>query len=136
MTTTATQHTAEQQVRSLIQDVYAAWEANDAAAFAALYTPEATAALPGSFRNGREAIRAEMAAGFAGPLKGSTVRDRIDGVRLLGADAQSAIVTARSAVGGGGPGAGPPPGGGGAPGGAPPPGAATWQVAAYHNCAD
>ncbi len=37
-----------------------------------------------------------MAAGFAGPLKGSQVRDEVQSVRHLGADA--AIVVSRSAV--------------------------------------
>jgi len=37
-----------------------------------------------------------MAAAFAGPLKGSRVRDEVQSVRRLGADA--AVVVSRSAV--------------------------------------
>ncbi|AJF67229.1 SgcJ/EcaC family oxidoreductase [Streptomyces vietnamensis] len=98
MATTTAQDTAEQQVRSVIDAVYAAWAANDADAFVAVYTPDATSALPGSFRDGRERIRAAMAAGFEGPLKGSTVRDEIHSVRFLGECRDSAVVVARSAV--------------------------------------
>lgn len=90
--------TDEQQVRSVIDTVYAAWAANDADAFVTVYTPDATATLPGSFRNGREEIRAAMAAGFAGPLKGSTVRDETYSVRFLGERCDAAVVVGRSSV--------------------------------------
>ncbi|GAA4979605.1 SgcJ/EcaC family oxidoreductase [Yinghuangia aomiensis] len=90
--------TPERQVRAVIDTVYAAWAANDADAFVTVYTPDATATLPGSFRNGREQIRAAMAAGFAGPLKGSTVRDEIGSVRFLGGRGDAAVVVGRSCV--------------------------------------
>jgi uncharacterized protein (TIGR02246 family) len=62
----------------------------------ASYTEDATSILPGSYSAGRAATRDRMAAGFAGPLKGSQVRDEVQSVRHLGADA--AIVVTRSAV--------------------------------------
>ncbi|WP_086827824.1 SgcJ/EcaC family oxidoreductase [Streptomyces sp. NRRL B-24572] len=99
VTTTTPQDTAaEQQVRSVIDAVYEAWTANDADAFVTHYAPDATAALPGSFRDGRERIRAAMAAGFEGPLKGSTIRDEIHSVRFLGESRDAAVVVARSTV--------------------------------------
>ncbi|MFF0472744.1 SgcJ/EcaC family oxidoreductase [Streptomyces sp. NPDC004284] len=136
MTTTTAQDTAEQQVRSVIDAVYAAWAANDADAFVAVYTPDATSALPGSFRDGRERIRAAMAAGFEGPLKGSTVRDELHGVRFLGEFRDSAVVVARSAV--------VLAGETDVPDGRwvratwvlERTSDGVWQVAAYHNCAD
>ncbi|MEV0495093.1 SgcJ/EcaC family oxidoreductase [Streptomyces atratus] len=48
------------------------------------------------YSDGREAIRARMAAGFAGPLKGSTVVDEVRSVRFIGEDA--AVVISRSGI--------------------------------------
>jgi len=70
----------------------AAWTANDADAFAALYTPDATVTLAdGTHLRDRDEIRAFMAAGFAGPLRGTTGRDEVESVRLLGPGAGVAI---------------------------------------------
>ncbi|MFB6780333.1 SgcJ/EcaC family oxidoreductase [Streptomyces sp. NPDC056352] len=74
----------------------AAWADNDADAFAALYTQDATSVLPGSCSDGKEAFRARMAAGFAGPLEGSTVVDEVRSVRFIGEGA--AVVTSRSGI--------------------------------------
>ena len=62
---------ADRQVREVLREVYAAWEANDADAFARLYAEPATATLPGIYLSGRQAIRDTMAMLFAGELKGS-----------------------------------------------------------------
>src|SRR5664279_656776 len=60
-------------VLGVIREVGQAWAAGDADAFAALYSLGATVVLPGGvYLTGREAIRAYMTAGFAGPMKGST----------------------------------------------------------------
>ncbi|MFF8378814.1 SgcJ/EcaC family oxidoreductase [Streptomyces sp. NPDC015661] len=136
MATTTTQDVAEQQVRSVIDAVYAAWAANDADAFVAVYTPDATAALPGSFRDGREQIRAAMAAGFEGPLKGSTVRGGIDGVRFLGECRDAAVAVARNAVVLAGETEVPDDRWVRATWALERTGDGVWQVAAYHNCAD
>ncbi|WP_442818771.1 SgcJ/EcaC family oxidoreductase [Streptomyces sp. NBC_01320] len=74
----------------------AAWTDNDADAFAALYTQDVTSVLPGSCSDGKEAIPARMAAGFAGPLESSTVVDEVRSVRFIGEDA--AVVTSRSGI--------------------------------------
>jgi uncharacterized protein (TIGR02246 family) len=71
---------------AVLHHMYDAWEANDADAIAALYTPDATVVRPGSFTNGREEIRAFMAAAFAGAMKGSRAIDTLDSVRLFGDD--------------------------------------------------
>ncbi|WP_241844454.1 YybH family protein [Kitasatospora sp. CB01950] len=71
-------------IDAVLDATYRAWEANDADAFVAHYTEDATAVLPGSLRDGREAIRAAMAQGFSGPLKGSSTWNRRLGIHFLG----------------------------------------------------
>ena len=88
--------TRDRQVLAVIDSLYQAWADNDADAFVASYTEDATSILPGEYSASRAAVRDRMAAGFAGPLKGSQVRDEVQSVRHLGADA--AIVVSRSAV--------------------------------------
>lgn len=78
-------------VLNVIQSVYDAWAANDADAFAALYTEEATVVQPGVHKKNKGDIRTTMAAGFAGPLKGSRVLDEPQSVRFLGSDAAVVI---------------------------------------------
>ncbi|HEY0540528.1 MAG TPA: SgcJ/EcaC family oxidoreductase [Actinoallomurus sp.] len=88
--------TKDREVLAVLDGIYKAWADNDADAFVASYTEDATSILPGSYSVGRAATRDRMAAGFAGPLKGSRPRDEVQSVRHLGADA--AIVVSRSAV--------------------------------------
>jgi len=88
--------TKDREVLAVIDSLYQAWADNDADAFVASYTEDATSILPGDYNASRAAVRDRMAAGFAGPLKGSQVRDEVQSVRHLGADA--AIVVSRSAV--------------------------------------
>ncbi|MGW2660019.1 SgcJ/EcaC family oxidoreductase [Nocardia tengchongensis] len=83
-------------VLDVLKGVYTAWAANDADTFIADYEPESTSVLPGVFRNGREAVRAGMAAGFAGPLRGSSVLDEPQLVRFPAPD--TAVVTSRAAI--------------------------------------
>ncbi|MDQ4504520.1 SgcJ/EcaC family oxidoreductase [Sinomonas sp. ASV322] len=78
-------------IDALLAETYKGWEANDADRFVALYTEDATAILPGSVRGSREAIRDSMAAGFAGPLKGSTSVDQRVSLRFVGRDAAIAV---------------------------------------------
>jgi uncharacterized protein (TIGR02246 family) len=112
-------------VRDLLRQTTTAWTANDAGAFAALYTDDATVTLAdGTYLRNRAEIEAYMAAGFAGRLRGTTGVDEAESVRFAGPDA--AVVISRS--------------------GFTPPGVfrratwtlvrepAGWRVAAYANC--
>jgi uncharacterized protein (TIGR02246 family) len=84
----------ETTVTDAVMATVAAWNANDADAFADLYTPDATVVLPGgTFLRGREEIRRYMTAGFAGPLRGTRGSDEQDSVRLVG---DCAVVVSRS----------------------------------------
>jgi uncharacterized protein (TIGR02246 family) len=61
------------EIARLLASVDAAWNAGDAAAFAALWTTDGTVISPqGQRTEGREQIEREQAAGFAGPMKGTT----------------------------------------------------------------
>jgi uncharacterized protein (TIGR02246 family) len=88
--------TPTESVLNVIKSVYDAWAANDADAFAALYTEDATVVQPGIHKKNRGDIRTTMAAWFAGPLKGSRVLDEPQSVRLLGSEA--AIVIAEGGI--------------------------------------
>ena len=81
---------------SVIQAIYDAWADNDADAFAALYTEDATVVQPGVHKKGKEEIRTTMAAGFAGPLKGSRVLDEPESVRFFGSE--SAVVITEGGI--------------------------------------
>ncbi|MEV0647856.1 SgcJ/EcaC family oxidoreductase [Phytomonospora sp. NPDC050363] len=76
----------EAAVNAVLADSYKAWEAGDAEGMVADYTEDATAVMPGSLREGRDAIRDAMALGFAGPLKGTSTHDRRLGIRFAGRD--------------------------------------------------
>ena len=71
---------------TVLHEMYAAWEANDADSLVALYTADATVVRPGSFNDGREEIRTSMAAAFAGPMKDSHPIDTTHSMRLYGED--------------------------------------------------
>jgi uncharacterized protein (TIGR02246 family) len=86
----------DRAVRAVLERLYGAWAANDADAFVADYTEDATSILPREYGVGREAIRDRMAGVFAGPLKGTTVHDEVLSVRFLG-DA-AAVIVSRSTV--------------------------------------
>lgn len=87
---------ADHRVRAILDEVYAAWADNDADAFVAPYAETATAILPGTYLPDREAIRATMAALFAGELKGSKGTHEVESIRYVGADA--AIVISKGAM--------------------------------------
>jgi uncharacterized protein (TIGR02246 family) len=90
---TLTQH--EAAVRAVIDGVYAAWTANDPDAFVADYADDAIASLPGTYLDGREAVRETMTAMFAGSLRGSRALHEVRAVRILG---DTAIVHSRGTV--------------------------------------
>jgi uncharacterized protein (TIGR02246 family) len=83
-------------VLAVIKAGYAAWEANDADTFVAGYLDDATVVQPGTYKRNREAIRSTMAAGFAGPLKGSRVIDTPGEVRLV--NDETAIVVSEGGI--------------------------------------
>jgi uncharacterized protein (TIGR02246 family) len=87
---------ADRQVRAVLDEVYAAWADNDADALVASYAETATAVLPGTYLPDRQAIRATMAALFAGELAGSKGVHQVQSVRLVGADV--AIVLSKGAM--------------------------------------
>ncbi|HEY3606123.1 MAG TPA: SgcJ/EcaC family oxidoreductase [Pseudonocardiaceae bacterium] len=83
-------------VLDVLHRMNAAWVAADADAFVAEYVEDATVVLPGTFHQGRAAIRDFMADSFAGRLKGTHPLDEPKDVRVLGAD--TAIVVSRTGV--------------------------------------
>lgn len=134
--TNPTNDTDKAAVRSALAGHYRAWAAGDADAFVANYTEDATVCMPGVFNAGRSAIRDHLAAGFAGPLRGSTGIDNPISIRVVG---DCAIVVSRAGVLMAGEQSVPPErevlatwllvrGGAGGRGGA------GWLVASYHNC--
>lgn len=86
----------EAAVNAVLAEAYKAWEANDADAFVANYTEDATAILPGSLRGSRDVIRESMAESFEGPLKGSSTYNKQLSIRFLGND--GAIVVSESGI--------------------------------------
>jgi uncharacterized protein (TIGR02246 family) len=96
MTSTTPEGADHQAILEVLARVYKAWEANDAEAFVADYTDDATVVQPGVYKKSREEIRATMAAGFAGPLKGSRAADQPVNVRFLTGD--SAIVVSEGGI--------------------------------------
>jgi len=87
---------APPEITEVLQGVYKAWAENDADAFVVDYTEDARVILPGAFLQGKDQVRAAMAAGFGGPLKGSSTIDTILDVRLL--DPNYAVVISESGV--------------------------------------
>lgn len=67
---TAADHAA---IAAVPARMIAAWAAHDADAFADLFTEDGTLILPGVYKKGKDAIRAYMAAEYAGAYQGTTV---------------------------------------------------------------
>ena len=86
----------EAAIQAVLVDSYKAWEAGDADGMVGDYTADATAILPGSLRDSREAIRVSMAAAFLGPLKGTSTYNKQLSLRFVGTDA--AIVVTESGI--------------------------------------
>ncbi len=83
-------------VLDVLHRMYAAWTTADADAFAAEYVEDATVALPGTFHQGRAAIRDYMTESFAGRLKDTHPIDDPKDIRVLGPD--TAIVVSRTGI--------------------------------------
>jgi uncharacterized protein (TIGR02246 family) len=86
----------QRAVLAVIQAGYAAWEANDADKFVAVYLDDATVVQPGVHKKNRQEIRTTMAAGFGGPLKGSRVVDAPQDVRFV--NDETAIVVSEGGI--------------------------------------
>ena len=95
-TITAGSDTDRQAILDVLAGGYQAWEANDADAFVAYYTDDASVVQPGVYKKDREEIRATMAAGFAGPLSGSRAIDHPSDVRFLTGD--TAVVISEGGI--------------------------------------
>jgi uncharacterized protein (TIGR02246 family) len=81
-------------VRDTIRATLDAWNAHDATTYAGWYAPDATVVLQdGTFLQGRDELRAYMAAGFAGRLRGTRGTDEQQSVRVIG---DAAVVVSRS----------------------------------------
>jgi uncharacterized protein (TIGR02246 family) len=93
MTSNATSASDDSAVAAVLDEVYAAWAAGDADAFVAPYAEHATAVLPGSYLHDKDAIRATMADGFTGPLKGSRGIHQVQSTRFPGTDTAIVIST-------------------------------------------
>ncbi len=77
----------EGAVRALAADMQAAWDANDAEDWAALFAEDGEAVLPRGLRlSGREAVRDGHAGVFASIYRGTTLDVEIDHVRFLTPD--------------------------------------------------
>lgn len=81
-------------VRAVLDRFYAGWTANDVDAFIPLYLDDASVVRPGVVHHSRDALRAGMAASFAGPLKGSRGVDDAASIRFPGPDTAIVVSTA------------------------------------------
>jgi uncharacterized protein (TIGR02246 family) len=89
-----TTETIDTAVRGRLAESVAAWDAQDADAFAALYADDASVIISsGANLRGREQIQQYMAAGFAGPLAGTRGYENPQSIRVLG---DVALVTSES----------------------------------------
>jgi uncharacterized protein (TIGR02246 family) len=88
--------TPTDSVLHVIEAVYNAWVDGDADAFAELYTDDATVVQPGVHKKNKGEIHTTMAAGFAGPLRGSRIHDEPQSVRFFGSD--TAVVIAEGGI--------------------------------------
>lgn len=86
----------ETAIQTILDDSYRAWAAGDAAGMVADYTADATAIMPGSLRDGRDAIHESMAQAFAGPLKATSIYSKQHGLRFVGDG--TAIVVSESGI--------------------------------------
>ena len=85
-----------QAVLAVLKTSYAAWEANDADEFVAVYLADATVVQPGVYKENRQQIESTMAAAFDGPLKGTHVADTPASVRFV--NEETAVVISEGGI--------------------------------------
>jgi uncharacterized protein (TIGR02246 family) len=100
MQSTATEAatTAETEaVLDLLNQLSAAWAANDAEAFTNLFTDDGTVVLPGDvYLYGHEAILSFMSRGYQGPYRGTGVTGSALSVRFI--DSNTSIMVTEGGV--------------------------------------
>ena len=96
MTTTEAQKQEESAVQAAVEGVHDAWTKGDPDAFVADYAENASAVLPGSYMNSRQAIQGTMGFLFNGPLKGTRATYKHLDTRFLNDEA--AIVITETGV--------------------------------------
>lgn len=79
------------EIAQLPQRMIEAWAAHDADRFADLFVEDGTLILPGRFQQGREAVRAFMAAAFQGVYQGTRVTGKPIAIKPLGPGAVALI---------------------------------------------
>lgn len=89
MTVASLEHVDEAQIRALMDQLVANWDAGDADAYAALFSDDAVyVGYDGIRQEGRTGIAGMHALLFAGVLRGSRlVGTRIEDIRAIGPDA-------------------------------------------------
>ena len=87
---------ASSGIRAVFGEVSRAWADGAADRFVGRYAEDATVIFPGTYLPGRDAIRAAMAAAFAGPLKGSRRIHDLQAIRFPGD--RTAVVISNSAT--------------------------------------
>jgi uncharacterized protein (TIGR02246 family) len=93
----AVQAGPDSAIRALFHEVVSAWEKGETDAFVAWYADDATAILPGFYLPGKDALRASMAAAFAGALKGSRRLHEVRSIRHPG-DGTAIVITDSTTV--------------------------------------
>jgi uncharacterized protein (TIGR02246 family) len=89
-------HRDDTAVRAVLDQVYAAFAANDADAYVTAYADPMSAVMPGAYLPSREALHAAMRHLFAGPLAGARGTYDIQSIRYLGNEV--AVVISRGVV--------------------------------------
>jgi len=84
-----------QAVRAVLDQLYAAWAANDADTYAKLYREDASVATSGALLRSRTELRDFLATAFAGRLRDSRATDEPLDIRIIG---DTAIVVSRSGI--------------------------------------
>lgn len=93
MSTETSAATDQAEITAVPARMVASWAANDAEAFADLFTEDGTMILPGVYKKGRDEIRAFMAAAYAGPYQGTRVTGTPLDLKPLAAGAVALLTT-------------------------------------------